>query len=525
MSRGDGKQSYGRLEEFDGYGTSTDPDGKKKKHVRSRSSCCSRSDDKKSGVAAYLCSARCLWQTVGVGVIVVGVLVVVMAFVMAIVERGHNDELETLVESLQQDTTQYARMAALCDLYPARISSSPSMDAAIEWILDQLQLEGMEGYTENASVPYWYQNPDGHNLKLLYPGVPRELAVTPLGRSIGTGPDGIEGYVLVVSSFDELNNRSAEAAGKIVVYDVDYVSYGDTVQYRSQGALMAASVGALASLTMSVTPESLYTLHTGGSTEATVPAGSITVEDAKMLHRMQNRGQIPLLHLVLDCENRGTYMSRNVIIDIPGTDYPDEYVIISGHLDSWDMNMAGAHDDAGGTLAAWQVVRSMYRNSIRAKRTVRAILWTCEELGGYGGRSYAADHLSELDKTSLAVEMDLGVFEPKELSVSGGDKTLAALAPVAETLLDYGLNVTLTPGSGGVDTRAMEEEGVPCMSLIPSESIPADGVYYSYHHTRADTPEKVDMGDFNDCSTVMGIIAYVVANMDDLLPHDTTTNT
>ncbi|KAH3765218.1 peptidase M28 family protein [Pelomyxa schiedti] len=423
-------------------------------------------------------------------------------------------QLDILVNSILSDNVQFSRLCELCDLYPARVCSSSNMDAAVEWCLSEMKKEGMTGYTENVTVPNWYHNPSGDSLRLLSPGMPRSLAVTALGLSIGTDPAGIEAEALVVSNFEELQNRSSEAAGKIIVYDVPYVSYN--ALYRIEGAVRAAAVGGIASLTMSLAPASLYTLHTGSSTTTSIPAGSITVEDASMLHRMQLRGQVPRLKLVLNCSMSGTTISHNTILDIPGTEFPNEVVIISGHLDSW---MSGAHDDAAAIAAAWQVVRSMHLAGIRARRTIRLVMWTCEEFGGQGGQSYAVTHAGELGNTSLALEMDHGMLPLDYFRFSGPQEAFDMLAPTMKILADYGINITLVPGGGCLDTQALEQQGVPAMAVVTQGYYDPYSEYWDLHHSYADTPDKLSYEYFTTCSVAVAVMAFNVANLDTVLPH------
>ncbi|KAH3762441.1 peptidase M28 family protein [Pelomyxa schiedti] len=446
------------------------------------------------------------------------VVVVVVTLVVGGAVATTYPDIDAIVEYIVSDSAQYERLGVLTDNYPSRMSSSQVLEDAIDWCYSEMVAEGMQAHTEDVEVPNWYHNHENDLLALLSPGMQRNLTVTALGSSIGTS--GITATALVVSSFEELTNRSADAVGKIVVYDVPFTTYGEAAAYRWHGAEEAAKVGAVASLTMSVTSKSLYTLHKGDSITASIPAGSITTEDAAMLHRMQHRNTPPLLHLVLDCELRGTATSRNLIVDIPGTEIPNELVIVSGHFDTWDDYFPGAHDDGAGTFAAWQVVRALHFTGLSARRTIRAIFWTCEEFGwdlsGYGGESYAAAHASELGNYSLAIEMDSGAFAPSYWSFTGTDEAIEALQPVVEQLNLYGMNTTVIRGPAGVDTEAMERAGVPAMTL---EVDVTDTTYYSFHHTRADSFDKVAIKDFNDCSAALAVMTKMVADMDTLLPR------
>lgn len=216
-----------------------------------------------------------------------------------------------------------------------------------------------------------------------------------LGGSIATPRDGITADVLVVNSFDDLKARAAEARGKIVLYDVPFTTYGATVQYRSLGAIEAARAGAVASLVRSVTPYSQATPHTGGmrydSTVTRIPHAAITVEDARMLHRMQDRGEPIVVKLVMSAETLPDVPSRNAVAELTGSEKPEEVVVLGGHIDSWDVGQ-GAMDDGGGSVVAWEAVRLMRKLGLKPRRTVRVVLWTNEENGLRGGIGYRDAH-------------------------------------------------------------------------------------------------------------------------------------
>src|SRR5208282_3062588 len=185
---------------------------------------------------------------------------------------------------------------------------------------------------------------------------PRRLPMLGLGGSIGTPAEGIEAEVLVVRSFAELKGRAQEAAGKIVLFNAPFTTYRQTVSYRVQGAIEAGRVGAVASLIRSVTPFSMQSPHTGGMSYSNsipkIPHAAITVEDAEMMQRMQERGEKIVVRLTMSAAMLPDASSRNVVAEIAGREKPDEIVLVSGHIDSWDVGQ-GAMDDGGGALCAW----------------------------------------------------------------------------------------------------------------------------------------------------------------------------
>jgi carboxypeptidase Q len=350
----------------------------------------------------------------------------------------------------------------------------------------------------------------------------KRMQLLGLGGSVGTPAAGITARVLVVSSFDDLRARAAEARGKIVVYDVPFTNYGQTVRYRGAGASEAARHGAVAALVRSVTPHSLYTPHTGGMRYDTtvsrrrIPTAAITVEDAMMLRRMQDRGQQPRLTLRMEARTLPDAPSRNVVAELRGSERPDEVVVLGGHIDSWDVGQ-GAMDDAGGVVAAWEAVRLMKQLGLRPRRTVRVVGWTNEENGLAGGNAYRDAHRAMLDKHVLAIESDAGVFKPQGFGFTGSDSARAIVTRVAQLLERIGAG-TIAPQGGGADIGPIMALGVPGMGLNVDGS-----KYFWYHHTNADTMDKLDRHEFNLCVATMAVMAYVIADLPETLPRQAAT--
>jgi carboxypeptidase Q len=335
-----------------------------------------------------------------------------------------------------------------------------------------------------------------------------------LGGSIATPPGGIRAEVLVVSSFDELEQRASEAQGKIVLFDAPFTSYGQTVAYRSQGAIAAARAGAVASIIRSVTPYSQQTPHTGNMSYADdvgrIPHAAITVEDAQLLHRLQDRGERVELLLEMSAQMLPDAPSRNVMAEITGSEFPNEVVVLGGHIDSWDVGQ-GAMDDAGGVVAAWEAVRLIKELGLRPRRTVRVVGWTSEENGGPGGPEYARMHADE--NHVLAMESDGGVFKPSGWGFTGSDAAFDILTEIG-TLLARTESGTITRGGGGADIGPLIRQGVPGMGLS------VDGTrYFWYHHSAADTIDKLDPDEVALVVATMAVMAYVVADMPERLPR------
>jgi len=422
---------------------------------------------------------------------------------------------DRIIAAATADSSAWNRLAEMADRFGHRLSGSESLERAIDWILDQMERDGLDSVRgEPVMVPHWVRGSGA--LDLIAPVV-RPLPMLALGGSIGTPPEGVTAEVLVVSSFDELQRRAAEARGRIVVFDVSWQGgYGPTVRYRSRGAIAAGQVGAVAALLRSVTDYSMRTPHTGAmrydSSVTRIPFAAITVEDAMLLHRMQDRGERPIVRLVMGSEWLPDAESRNVVAELRGTERPDEVVVLGGHIDSWDVGQ-GAMDDGGGSVAAWEAVRLLQRLGLRPRRTVRAVLWTNEENGLRGGNGYRDRHAAALDRHVLAIESDAGVFRPRGFGFSGTDSAFAIVQQIGTLLRGIEAD-SVTRGGGGADIGPIMERGVPGMGLRT-----AGERYFWYHHTDADTVDKLDPADMARCVAAMAVMAYVVADLEEPLPR------
>ena len=423
-----------------------------------------------------------------------------------------------IIDAALADSTAWNRVAEMTETYGNRFSGTPALEKAIDWVIAKMKEDGLQNVRgEPVMVPRWVRGAESAQLIL-----PREqnLPMLGLGGSIATPPGGITADVIVVGSFSDLTAKAAQARGKIVLYDVPFTSYGETVAYRTRGAIEASKVGAVAALVRSVTPYSQRTPHTGNmqydSTVRRVPAAAITVEDAEMIHRMLDRGQRVRVKLMMSAKTLPDAPSRNVMGELVGSEKPDEVVVFGGHIDSWDVGR-GAMDDAGGVVVAWEAVKLLKRLGLKPKRTIRVVGWTNEENGSKGGQGYRDAHRAEVEKHVLAIESDGGVFKPQGFGFTGSDAAYEIVKEIG-TLLNRIESGNISRGGGGADIGPIMQLGVPGMGLL------VDGTrYFWYHHTEADTIDKLDAREMALCVATMAVMAYVVADMPETLPRATPT--
>lgn len=421
---------------------------------------------------------------------------------------------DKIIQAALADSSAYDRLGRLVDTFGHRLSGSASLEKAIDWILAEMKKDGLANpRTEPVKVPHWVRG--NESVALISPR-PLELAMLGLGGSIGTPKAGITAPVLVVSSFEELDARKAEAKGKIVLFDAPFTTYGETGRYRRTGAVAGAKAGAVAVLIRAVGPYGIQTPHTGSmtydSTVAKIPAAALSMEHAMMLHRMQSRGEKVVVRLKMEAKSLPDADSRNVMAEVVGSEHPEEVVVIGGHIDSWDVGQ-GAMDDGGGVVAAWEAVKLIQRLGLKPKRTIRVVGWTNEENGFRGATTYAEKQGDQVANHVFAIESDEGTFRPTGFSFTGSEAALAILRQVGALLKPIGAD-SITTGGGGADIAPLMRQGVPGAGLdVEGER------YFWYHHTNGDTLDKLDPADFARCVAAFAVMAYVVADLPERLPR------
>lgn len=418
----------------------------------------------------------------------------------------------------------YEDLRELCDGIGHRLSGSAALDRALLWAKGKLEAAAVQNVRlEPVTVPHWERGKA--TVELVTPAV-RELPALSLGGSVGTVEAGLEAKIVVATSWEDLTARPDDAVrGRIVVWNVPFTDYGATVAYRSRGAIEASKRGALASLVRSVTPESLATPHTGTMRYQDgvppIPALAITTEDAASLGRMAAAGLDPTVRITSSARMVGEAPSANVVGDVRGREKPEEIVLISCHIDSWDVGQ-GAQDDGAGCVMVLEAVRVLASLPYAPRRTVRAVLFTNEENGLAGGRAYAAAHPEGPERHVAALEADLGNGRAfgwlidVQRGAEGAERT-AERRRAAEAM--QWLGPVLAPlgagriqeGGSGADTGPLVERGVLGMGLDQDASS-----YWRIHHTEADTFDKIDPALLRQNTAVLALTAWALAEAEAL---------
>jgi len=421
------------------------------------------------------------------------------------------DIANRIIAAAQADSAgAWNRIAELTDRFGHRLSGSTALEEAISWTAATMTKDGLENVRrEKVMVPHWVRGAE--SLELVAPRR-QLLPMLGLGGSIATPAGGITAEVMVVASFDELTRRASEAKGKIVLYDAEWRDYGYNGAFRRQGAIAAAKAGAVASLARSAGPYGMRTPHTGNmsydSTVTKIPHASVTAEDAMMIRRMINRGEKVRVTLRMSAKMLPDAESHNVMGELRGREKPDEIVVMGGHIDSWDVGQ-GAMDDAGGVVVAWEAIRLLKKLGLTPRRTIRVVGWTNEENGGRGGAAYRDAHQRETHQ--LAIESDGGVFSPLGFGFTGSPSARAVVEAIGGLLGPIKAGKIEASG-GGADIAPLMATGVPGMGLN------VDGTrYFWFHHTDADTPDKLDPAEVQRCVAAMAVMAFIAADIEQAL--------
>jgi hypothetical protein len=457
-------------------------------------------------------------------------------------------DADKILAAAMADDDGYAALTYLCDHIGKRVSGSPQLNTAVEWGAELMRKAGLENVkVQPVMVPRWVRGNESGVImttgdsKTGKGAVNKPLHMLGLGMSVGTPKAGITAEVLFVPTFAALDALSPEQVkGKIVVFNPGWHGYGVNSQYRTAGPSRAAAKGAVAVLVRSATGLAMQTPHTGtlryDETMPKVPAAAISVEDALLIERLAKEGPVQV-HLQMDAHMEPDVKAGNVMGEIVGSEHPEQVVVLGGHIDSWDVGQ-GAQDDGSGIMATLEAVSLLHKLGLKPKRTIRVVFWVNEENGGAGGKAYREMIGDKIGDQVAAIEMDSGAEKPLGMGYGGfgGPRRPAPPAPgaaaapatppppmvlsedekqsfawmqdIAALLKPIGAD-TVSPGGGGSDIAPITADGVP--SLSPRTV----GVhYFDWHHTEADTLDKVDKDDFKRNTAMLSVVAYVLADMD-----------
>ena len=432
------------------------------------------------------------------------------------------NQLTQIRDAALSDNYAYQQLEHLTDSIGPRPQGSPQADAAAHYVADELRKLGLDVHLEPVPVHRFERGTDAAEL-VEYPGqvdgTRQKIVITALLGNSPTPESGITADIVVVKNFDELKQLGRDkVAGKIVLFNEVYdhqkaaagqagPAYGEAVRYRGVGAVAAAALGAVGSLVRSAGDGAYRLPHTGWSADAPIPAGAVSAEDAALIARLALRGRVRV-HLTLTTKQGAEAQGYNVVADLKGSEHPEQIVIVSGHLDSWDLG-TGAIDDGAGVVVAMETAEVIHKLNLHPRRTLRVIAWMNEEMGATGAEAYAKDHAADVANHFAAIESDLGAEHPLGFHAKISEAAHKQLSPVQDVLSPIGASLLqLVPQSPETDIEPLADKGVPAFGVWQNGL-----TYFMYHHTAADTLDKVVPEELRENAACMAVMGYALADM------------
>lgn len=437
---------------------------------------------------------------------------------IALVSFAQNDDsifIRRIADEILMNGKAYDDLHFLTKQIGGRLAGSPQMPKAEQWGLKTLQsLNPDKAWLQQCMVPHWVRGgKDEANAS--FSGKKKVLDVIALGNSKGSGKSGVTGNVIEVKSFDELEAKKDQLKNKIVFYNYPFnqkfirtfEAYGDAVRYRGAGASRAAKYGAKGVIVRSMSESTDNYPHTGSlrydSTYPLIPAVAIGLRDADWLSNQLKSGNVSV--------NMKTYgyflpdtIGHNVIAELTGSEFPNEYITIGGHLDSWDPG-EGAHDDGTGIVQTIEVLRVLKTLGYKPKHSIRFVLFANEENGSKGGQKYAEEGTAKGEKHIFALETDAGGFTPRGFGFTGPEQQFKKIQSWQPLLAPYGAS-EIERGGGGTDIGPLSR----AQNTPLGEYLPDSQRYFDIHHTRNDVFENVNKRELELGAVNIAALIYLI---------------
>lgn len=426
--------------------------------------------------------------------------------------------IKKISDEIFTNSKAYDNLRVLTKTIGPRLAGSENMYKSEEWAYNLLKTTGSENtYKQACMVPRWVRGGKDEAHALLSGNKKKALDIVALGNSVSTGGKWLNAPMMVVNSFEELDARKDEAKGKIVFYNYKFNprfietfnAYGDAVKYRGgQGTATAAKYGAVATIVRSMSHATDNNPHTGATRYDTAfkknPAVAIGLQDADWLADAIQKNP----NLKVQIKTNGHFLpdvqGHNIIGELKGSKYPNEYIVVGGHLDSWD-NCEGAHDDGAGITQTIEILRAFKALGYKPKHTIRFVLYANEENGTRGARKYADEAEAKKEKHIFALESDAGAFTPRGFHFDVTPEVFKKLKGWESLFEPYFGNNFRNNGESGVDISFLKKLGVPLSGLAPDSQR-----YFDIHHARSDVFESVNKRELELGAINMAALVYLV---------------
>ncbi len=423
--------------------------------------------------------------------------------------------IKKIADEILRNGKAYDLLRQLTKDIGGRLAGSPQFAKAVQWGKITMEQQGADQvFLQECMVPHWVRGGQDQALitEIDKKKTARSLDVVALGNSLGNGT--VTAEVLAVANFDELEKRKDEVKGKIVYYNQafdptnvkPFISYGQTGIYRRSGPSRAAKYGAVGVMIRSLTESTANDPHTGAmaymDSFPKIPAIAVGPRDADAVWELSKKSVFKMSmtthgHFLPDT------IGHNVVAELKGTEFPDQFITIGGHLDSWDVN-EGASDDGTGVVHTIEIMRALKAIGYQPKHTIRFVLFANEENGLRGGTKYAEEARAKAEKHIFALESDAGGFTPRGFSVVVNKDQMAKLQSWLPLLSPYGTE-EFTNGGGGADVSPLSRLGTPVSELNPDPQR-----YFDLHHARSDVFEKVNKRELLLGAVNMAALVYLI---------------
>jgi carboxypeptidase Q len=441
-----------------------------------------------------------------------------LGFLFAIGQNEDSVFIKKIANEILVNGKAYSNLHTLTKTIGGRLSGSPQMYKAEAWGEKTLKEAGADKvWLQECMVPHWVRGGKDEASFSVAGNSPQPLDILALGNSVGTGPKGISAKVVLIKDFDELEKRKNELKGKIVFYNYPFNAtlietfraYGDAVRYREFGASRAAKYGAVAMITRSMTESVDNNPHTGAldyiDSFPKIPAAAVGLWDADKLAKAITNNKEVTVFLKTNAKMLPDTIGHNVIGEWRGSEFPDQYIVVGGHLDSWDP-AEGAHDDGAGIVQSIEVLRALKAIGYQPKHSIRIVLYANEENGLRGGTKYGEEAKAKNEKHIFGLESDAGGFTPRGFSIGlPTDKLEKIRKEWLPLFQEYGVT-KFVYGGGGADVGTLNEFlGTPVSELIPDSQR-----YFDYHHSRNDVLANVNKRELELGAINMTALIYLV---------------
>ncbi|KAH7718874.1 leucyl aminopeptidase [Aphelenchoides avenae] len=406
----------------------------------------------------------------------------------------------------------YDWLVPLVDDFGHRHLGSKGLEQAIDYTVENLRQDGFDNvHTEDVpGLPHWVRGDDTATML-----EPRRLDLHILAVAGATGGD-VTAPVVVLTELDQL--QAQNVTGRIVVFAQKWQGYWDTIKYRKTAATVQR-LGAVGVLVKSIGPFSIASPHTGQGDAGTIPAACIANEEADLLERLYSRNKTIVIRMNIKSRTVGTVTSQNVVFDITGSEQPNEVLLLTGHIDSWDVGQ-GAMDDGGGMAAVWQAMMALNELSkvdarFKPKRTIRGVFWTAEEQGLLGAKAYHEAHKNGSETYFFVCETDQGAFRPRTkdsvFNFMGSEKQRNRLEQVAQILDTKGIPLSVQNSTYQGDIIFWGRDGVPAVNYVAEKG---KDYYFQFHHTMGDYLSVFEEGDIDYTAAIFAVLAHTLGNME-----------